>query len=181
MEEFTQFSDITTADERNLFFAVIDQSSGTSRKLAIKDIYNSINSIELAEPVPDSIRSQFNIAKNLAVYSWFSYSFHQVSEMKAFATVENALKCVLGKHKKGFCGLLIKAVRLGLIKDNGFTHIAKPNGPESIEYSEKLPEIMSKLRNNLAHGGTTLHPGSVKNLLICSEVINQLYENELNK
>jgi hypothetical protein len=180
MEHFTEFSQITTPDERNLFFVVVDEKTGESRKKSFEDIYHSVAQIELVTSVPDKIRSQFNIAKNLAVYSWFSYPFHQLSEMKAFSTVEDALKCVLGKHKHGFRGLLKKAVRLGIIKDQGFSHIPTPEDPASIEYSEKLPEIISKLRNGLAHGGATLHPGSIMNLRICSELINQLYEYELN-
>lgn len=49
--------------------------------------------ITLSDSVPKEIVSQFNIARNLAVYSWFSYSFHQVSEMKAFSAVEHLKIC----------------------------------------------------------------------------------------
>ena len=181
MEHFTELDQIKNPDERNLFFVLVNEETGESRGISLEDIHYSVSQIELVEAVPDSIRSQFNIAKNLAVYSWFSYPFHQISEMKAFSSVEDALKCVLGKHKHGFKGLLKKAVCLGLLRDGGFSHIPKPENPASNEYSQTLPEIMPRLRNNLAHGSTTLQPGSITNLRICSEVINQLYENELNK
>ncbi|MDH5572969.1 MAG: hypothetical protein OEY89_14490 [Gammaproteobacteria bacterium] len=177
MDEFTKFTEIFEPDDRNSNYVITDKNTGESRYLTFNDIYERIKDIELDEIVPDSIRSQFNIAKNLAVYSWFEYSFHQISEMKAFSTTEDALKCVLGKNKKGFCGLLKKAVNMGLIKDRGFYHIPKPEDSESIEYSQKLPKLMSNFRNNLAHGGTTIYPSAIHNLLVCRDIINQLYLN----
>ena len=175
MEEFIKLDQITEPDKRSGLFASINEKTGEVRKMSLIDVYHSVSQIELAEAIPDSIRSQFNIAKNLAVYSWFSYPFHQIAEMKAFSTVEDALKCRLRKDKCSFRGLLKKAIKQGLIRDSGFSHIPVSKNPESIEYSRELPETMSELRNNLAHGGTTLHPDSAPTLKICSEVINQLY------
>jgi len=177
MEEFTKLNEIFEPDDRNLHYVITNQETGETRYLTFKDTYEKIKGIELDYVVPDKIKSQFNIAKNLAVYSWYEYSFHQISEMKAFSTTEDALKCVLGKNSKGFCSLLKKAVNMGLIKDSGFYHILEPDDPESIEYSQKLPKLISNFRNNLAHGGTTLYPSAIHNLLICRDVINQLYLN----
>ncbi len=177
MEEFKEFNQLLSPDDRNLYFCVTNTSTGESRSLTLDDIYSSVNEINLLDVVPDDIQSQFNIAKNLAVYSWFSYPLHQISEMKAFSTVEQALKCCLGKHKYGFKGLLKKAVQLGMLKDQGYRHISTPNDSSCIEYVSKLPDIMPSLRNSLAHGGTTLHPDSITNLQICCDTINQLYKN----
>jgi len=181
MEELKKLQELQSPDQRNLYYCVINKITGEQRPIDVKDIYYSVERIELSTKVPEDIISQFNVARNLAIYSWFSYSFHQVSEMKAFATVEMALRERLGRHKCGFKGLVKKAVNLGLIKDSGFSHIEAPEDPNSTEYSAKLPDIMPSLRNSLAHGSTTLHPGSVNNLAICADFINQLYENEFNK
>ena len=180
MEEFKNLDQVLSPDDRNLFFCVTNTSTGETRSLTLEDIYYSVNEIKLAVVVPDDIQSQFNIAKNLAVYSWYSYPLHQISEMKAFSTVEQALKCCLGKHKHGFRGLLKKAVRLGMLNDDGYSHIPKSKDTNCNDYCSKLPDIMSSLRNSLAHGGTTLHPGSISNLRICCDTINQLYQNEHN-
>jgi len=57
--------------------------------------------------------------------------------------------------------------------------------PTEIEVAEALADLdivrgitstANKLRNNLAHGSTTLHPNSMSTLKIVSEVINQLFE-----
>ena len=113
------------------------------------------------------------------MYTWHSYSFHQVSELKAYSCVEMALKDRLGKHKNGFRGLIKKAVSTGLIRDEGFRVISEPN--ESNEYSQQLIDIIPGLRNELAHGSTTLHPDAVGTLQWCADFINQLYENEFTK
>jgi len=181
MEKLKKLEELHNPDKRNLVYGVIDRDTGEQRSLDVTDIYSSVEAIDLSAKVPESIRSQFNVAKNLAIYSWFSYSFHQTAEMKAFSTVEMALKDRLGKHKYGLKRLIKRSVDVALIKDSGFSHIAKPENPNSTEYSQDLPKIMSSLRNSLAHGSTMLHPFSVDTLVICADFINQLYENEFDK
>lgn len=178
MEEFKLLASLTNPDERNLYWAVIDRSTGTSRRLELEDIYNSVSEISLDEIVPEDIRSQFNVAKNVAVYSWYCYPFHQVCEMKAYSTVEYALKERLEKNYP-FPKLITKAINFGLIQDTGFSHLRKPVDEDSVEYCKSLIDIMPKLRNGLAHGGTTLHAGAVGTLRICADFINQLYRNEI--
>ena len=173
LEKFKLLSKITEPDSRNQHYVVTNTKTGESRPMTIEDVYQSVKSISLSESVPDSIKSQFNVAKNLAVYSWFSYSFHQIAEMKAYSVVEAALKMKLGTHKNGFRGLIKKAVNTGLIKDSGFQHIKSDE--ESVQYSSQLPGLMSGFRNNLAHGSTKLYPGSVTDLRICADFINQLF------
>ena len=182
MEELKKLEELHNPDKRNLVYGVIDRDTGKQRSLDVTDVYSSVEGIGLSAKVPESIRSQFNEARNLAIYSWFSYSFHQIAEMKAFSTVEMALRDRLGNHKKSGLKRLIKmSVNVGLVKDSGFSHIAKPESPSSTEYSQHLPKIMSSLRNSLAHGSTMLHPFSADTLVICADFINQLYENESNR
>lgn len=178
MEEFKLLASLTNPDERNLFWVAIDPSAGTSRSLTLDDIYDSVSEISLDDIVPENIKSQFNVAKNVAVYSWYCYSFHQVCEMKAYSTVEFALKQRLAK-KFPLPKLINKAINFGLIKDAGFSHLRKPVDEDSVEYCKSLVGIMPKLRNGLAHGGTTLRPGAVRTLRICADFINQLYRNEV--
>lgn len=180
MEEFKSYDSLTEPDERNSFWCVIDNDSGDTRPLSLEDVYHSISSVSLDSTIPDDIASQFNVAKNVAAYSWYCYPFHQVCEMKAYATVEYALKQRLDRQWP-FPKLIKKSISWGLIKDKGFSHLKESMNEDSIEYSKSLIEIMPALRNGLAHGGTTLHPGSVSTLRICADFINQLYRNEINK
>jgi hypothetical protein len=179
MEEFKSYDSLLDPDERNSYWCIEDTSSGVTRSLSLEDVYNSISEISLDAVIPEDIKSQFNVAKNVAAYSWFCYPFHQVCEMKVYATVECALKQRLGKEWP-FPKLIKKAINWGLITDKGFSHIAEPEDEASVEYSKSLVEIMPELRNGLAHGGTTLHPGAVSTLKICADFINQLYRNEIN-
>lgn len=175
MEEFKKLEELNKPDERNLYYRLMNMDTGESRRICVEDVYRAIETIILNENVPEDVVSQFSVAKNLALYSWYSYPFHQISEMKAFSCVELALKIKVGKEIRGLSTLIKKALSLGLIKDNGFRHI-KVNRDNPVQYSEMLPKLIPKLRNELAHGSTTLHTGSIMNLQICADLINQLYE-----
>ena len=92
MEEFKAIHELTEPDERNRFFVTQDPEGGCSRPLELKDVYDDVAAITLESFVPEDVISQFNVARNLCVYSWYSYSFHQIVEGKSFATIEQALK-----------------------------------------------------------------------------------------
>lgn len=104
---------------------VVNLQTGDETKYTIEDLYKDVESIVLSESVPDDVKSQFNVARNLALYTWFCYSFHQVSDLKAFSTLEMALRIRLGKSetKSGLQRLVRKAIELGWIKDGDFSHI----------------------------------------------------------
>jgi len=176
MEKLKKLDEIKFPDRRTTVFILIDRQTGKKRDLLLEDIYEDVESIQLHGGVPDDVRSQFNVARNLAIYTWFCYAFHQVSEIKAYSTLEMALRVKFGGGKNGFKKLLIEAVNSGLIKDRGFRHIREGlEDTNSTSYVGRLPEIMPKLRNDLAHGSTMLHPGSYMNLQICADFINQLF------
>ena len=92
METLKKFEEINLPDRRNKYYVIINRESGEKRNLELKDFYFEIESIKINDEAPEQIRSQFNIARNLAIYTWFCYPFHQISEMKAFSTVDYALK-----------------------------------------------------------------------------------------
>lgn len=73
--------DITTPDERHQF------TVGT-----LDDLHAELSSINLHSGVPAEIRQHFETAKNVALYTWFVYRFHQVAEMQAYSSLEMALR-----------------------------------------------------------------------------------------
>ncbi len=58
----------------------------------IKSIHRILDGITLNNQVPNSVRQLFETAKNLSLYSWYVYRFHQVSETVAYSALELALK-----------------------------------------------------------------------------------------
>lgn len=189
MEELKNFENIELPDERQKFFAVLDSTSGQDRPLSLHDIYQNASDIKLHENVPEIIRSHFATAQNLLVYSWFFYPFNVTAELLAYITVEFALKeRFKPTEKQSFKSLVKLAIKHGLVKDEGFSHInVRPGLDENTEqkvnsasletksYSEILTENIPSLRNELAHGSRTLHPNGVTTVRICSEFINQLF------
>ena len=180
MEEFKAIHEITEPDERNRFFVTQDPEGGCSRPLELNDVYDDVAAITLESFVPEDVISQFNVARNLCVYSWYSYSFYQIAEGKSFATIEQALKIKLDAKKGGLSNLLQKAVAKGLIKDRGFSHVVTSDD-DPTKYSRALAKTLPKLRNELAHGSRTLHPGSISSLRIAADLINQLFDSADSK
>jgi hypothetical protein len=181
MENLKKLEEITLPDRRNTCFVLINQKTGRQRKFRLEDLYEAVKSMELHQGVPEDVRSQFNVARNVALYSWFCYPFHNVANMKTYATLEMALRIKFGQEdtKKGLYKLVETAVKQGLIKDKHFSHIkGKLKDLESTCYVERLPEITSFLRNTGAHGSTMLYNGSILNLHICADFINQIFRKE---
>lgn len=68
-------------DERQLSFAA-----------SLEERHAALDEIVLNEAVPLDVRQLFETAKNLTLYSWFVYRFHQVSELVSFSALEMALR-----------------------------------------------------------------------------------------
>lgn len=180
MEKLKKLEEITLPDNRNTFSVIISQQTGERGEYGIEDLYGEIKLIELHEVVPEDIRSQFNVARNLSLYTWFCYSFHNVSTLKAYSTVEMALRIRLDKPEKEKTSLrkmMREAVDKGLIKDRYVGQIMEQSlDSQSKPFVEVLPDAIAYLRNLDAHGSTALGPWSVMILRICTDFINRLFD-----
>ena len=58
----------------------------------LEDNHAELNDIVLNDAVPLEVRQLFETAKNLSLYSWFVYRFHQVAELVSFTALEMALR-----------------------------------------------------------------------------------------
>lgn len=184
---------------------------------SLSERHRTLNEINLHPGVPVEVRQSFETAKNLCLYTWFVYRFHQVTELQAYVTLEMALRTkfisqyprekvpTLARllktaeedrwiNNERFPSLMFRAKRNAWDRKN--FELARKHDfdlypemvcqePTDIEIAQALAEIdivggiantANKLRNNLAHGSTTLHPNSMSTLKIVSEVINQLFE-----
>ena len=125
-----------------------------------------VDSVQLNPSAPADVQRNFNRAKNLSLYAWYVYDFHQVAEMDAISTLEMALKqkfkeCDVSSSQ-GLKNLLSKSVKLGWL---------------SSELGMR-GRAMADYRNCLAHGTTALHERSTRTLEVCAMCINELYTYE---
>lgn len=176
MEDLKPFDKLLDPDDRWAYFSTVNRETGERKPYALRDRYEGVHEAELPCCVPEEIRSEFNVARMLCVYAWLYYPFHSMAELKAFATVELALRVRFPELKKGvgLKVLLGHAVAQGVLTDKGFSHIhADEKSPQS--YAQQLPELIPTLRNALAHGNVQLHPGSIFTVRNCCEIIRQLF------
>lgn len=168
MEEFKTLEKLTEIDERHLLEAQI-----TGGVLSLKKLHAALSQVTLNDCAPEAVRSQFNVARNMAVYTYFCYSLAPEVHMKTFSVMEMALRIFYGGDEKTNLKALVgRAVEQGCLTDSGF-RVANDD-PEN-SYCKELVSIFPKLRNSLAHGSSMLVPNSVEPVEICADFINQLF------
>lgn len=110
--------ELTTPDPRNLVFSS-----------TIEERHAFLSSIILKETVPVEVKQLFETAKNLSLYSWFVYRFHQASEMIAFSSTELALKIRFklenptNKRRTAFSELINHAINNHWVAKENFSKI----------------------------------------------------------
>ena len=172
MESIKRLDEILKPDFRNSIRS-ISIPGQAPRPVQLEDIHSWISDITLNENVPEGIRTQFAQAQNLGIYAWFCYQFHTTSELAAFSAVEMALKHKYNSRST-FANLIKRAAQDELITDQGFS-VGRNREPDGRRYVDVLSEVMPQLRNDLAHGSTTIHPFSYTSLHICADFINQVF------
>lgn len=98
MEEFKSLDEVTTVGQRNTYFALRNRVTGETRPQELKDHYESVDRFVLTEAVPEKVRSHFNTAKNVLLYTWFAYDFFPVAELQALSVLELALRERIGEE-----------------------------------------------------------------------------------
>lgn len=158
MEQLKRLEDICRPDERYSNRVDLDHTTGTATPMTVESIYSLVEPIRLNATAPEQVRSHFEVARNLAVYSWFVYSFHEVAVMQAMASLEMAARAKTGESETPFKNLLEK-----LFPGSEFAP------------GISLGKAITYFRNELAHGSSMLTGQSVMFLHRCSELINELY------
>lgn len=158
MEQLKLLEDIYRPDQRYADRVDLDLTTGTATPMTAGSIYSLVEPIRLNGSVPEDVRSHFEVARNLAVYSWFVYSFHEVAVLRAMASLEMAARAKTGEAKTPFKNLLEKLFP-GRELAPGVT----------------IGKAVTYFRNELAHGSTMMTGQSVMFLQHCAELINELY------
>lgn len=169
MEEFKTLEELTEMDEKHRLLGAISGSvpslEGMHKYLA-KELLN--------DEVPDEIRGQFNVAKNMALYSYFFYALAPEVHLKTYTIIEHALRIKVNPKRPMMLKALVNhAVSQRWVTDAGFRHLDNPS-PNN-DWCKSLPEVISSLRNSQAHGSTMLIGDCLHHISACSDFINQLF------
>lgn len=203
MDTLRPLDEVAKPDERWANFGYPDPVDFSFRPIELSERHTAIAAISLTPCVPEHIREHFETAKNLLLYAWFVYRFIPVAELHAYSTVEMALKDRATQESlraRTLRPLLKIAIERGWIVDEAFSNVRRereamerewewrhqlglvptPEENDSQRYCKMLLDSMPYLRNDLAHGSKTLHPGGVGTLAICADLINQLFKEQLS-
>ncbi|TAL18310.1 hypothetical protein EPN96_02065 [bacterium] len=175
IEKFKKFEELNKPDIRHLLCNQV-----FAYKVTLESLYADVSAESITSNAPEEIISNFNILKNLVVYSWFCYSFQQIAHHQSYIIIEHALRikaCAKDKSP-GLKKLISSAIENEWINDSGFRHINEDmlNSADNTEYCKQLVVSLPKLRNCNAHGSNSLWPFPVMSLRICADLINQLFK-----
>lgn len=190
MESVKTSQTITEPDERRLLYVIINQKSGSERRVSFADIETRVAGVVFPVETPDDVRNHLTTAKNLLLYSWYYYPFSDTATLQCSLAVECALRLRLkAKPRDTLSWLLKEAIRKNIIKETGFprwsAHIAgmrKIHGSDvalsTPSLLEVLVEVFPSFRNTLAHGVTFFADSGFLSLNISADIIDQLFRNE---
>lgn len=155
--------------------ALVTLDIGGWRPIGIRDYHTQLEALRVTDVVPEAVREQFDVARNLMLYGWFVYEFYTVASNHALACLEYGLReaCQIVNggmnpcaKKPGLRCYLKKATKLGLI----------PAG----KYHDKLDFLLSSVRNSIAHGGRTLlnYAMAMATLEVVADLLNDVFSSE---
>jgi transcriptional regulator with XRE-family HTH domain len=197
VEQLKTLAEVSMPDSRRLGWSIRNHATGEIRPLQFSDHYRAIEGITLDEAVPESIRTLFNTARNVLLYSWQVYRFTVVAELQAYATLEYALRERMGiggnSDGPGLAKLLKRAARERLLSDDTFATLrSHPQWPvftgnsfidanadrqvvEARGHVAILSEALPMLRNTLAHGSSSVWPDALATFRLIAVAINWMY------
>jgi hypothetical protein len=158
----------------------------------------------LHKGVPQDIATQFEVARNLMLYSYFVFEFQTQAEFQAYAALEFALRERFDRptiqKKRGneilnipvmLKGLLQRAVDENLLQPEKFPSFAWTNQLRKFhaermghkvepisakEWLELIQKHIKGQRDHLAHGNPHLWlPSSFDQIERCADIINALF------
>lgn len=104
----------------------------------------------LNDEVAGVIKGQFNVAKNMALYSYFCCALALEVHLKTYTVIEQALRLRANPKKSMMLKALINhAVSQRWIKDSGFRLIKDPSSNN--EWCKSMVGVIPSLRNSKAH------------------------------
>lgn len=173
MEQLKSLEELTKMDEKHRLMGAF---CGVVPNL--EKMHDLLSKEHLNSNVPDEIKGQFNVARNMALYSYFFYALAPEVHLKTYTVIEYALKLKVRPRKHMMLGKLLDiALQEGWISDGGFRHI-KNTSPDN-DWCKAMLKGIANLRNSQAHGSSMLVGDCIDQISVCADFINQLFpENE---
>ncbi len=149
-DEFKPLAEVLLSDVRQTFWVRL-QSDGTSRGVQLEDLHKRMSELNLNSTVPEDVRTGFDTARNLLLYSWFVYRFQTVAELQAYATLEFALGKRLqaegSGHIKNLSPRLNHAVQKGWLRADG-VRIYRQKSESRRRYAEEQEQFFKEFLKN---------------------------------
>lgn len=169
MEEFKSLNELMEMDRKHKLMGGV-----TGSLPSLERMHKCLASEVLNEEVPDEIKGQFNVAKNMAIYSYFFYALASEVHLKTYTIIEHALRLRVKSNKRMMLKALINhAVSQRWISDAGFRHITSPSS--SNEWCKSMVDAIPNLRNSQAHGSSMLVGDCLHHISSCTDFVNQLF------
>ena len=168
MNSFKEFDEILSIDKQHLFMMKLG-----GKTIELESYHREIAHIKLHSGVPQTINGQFNIARNMALYTFFFYSLGSEVQLKTYTIIEHALRIKANRQDLMLRQLLIMANQKNWLCDARFRHIKEPDLDN--HYCDSLPKVLPQLRNESAHGVPPLVWDCVGHIEKCADLVNQLF------
>lgn len=174
MEEIKKLEELTRMDEKHRLMGAVCGAVPDLEKM------HQLLSLErLNDEVPDVIKGQFNVARNMALYTFFFYALAPEVHLKTYTLMEHALKLKVKPTKHLMLKKLLRiAIEKEWISDAGFRHIEHPS--EDNTWCKAMLKGIPDLRNLQAHGSSMLVGDCIQHISICADFINQLFPGSIN-
>jgi hypothetical protein len=170
MEEFKSLEELTKMDPQHLLH------NDQGRALSLEDMHDRLSKDILNVRVPNEIKDQFNIIKNMALYSFFCASLSTEVQQKTYSLIEYALRLkIQPKKPMMFKALMQHALNEQWISDKGFRHVKI----ESVDNQackamiRQFPTLqtLSELGSHIVMSNDRC----LEHVAICCDFINQIY------
>ncbi len=169
MEELKRVEELTKIDQRHM-----SATAFSSEPPCLEKMYQFLSHETLTPNVPNSIKSQFNTIKNMALYSFYYYALSSEVQLKSYAIIEHALRIKIRPKKPMTLKSLINhAITQGWISDQGFRNVGKAC-PENT-WCKSMAQLIPSLRNLQTHETSLLTGDCLKTISICADFLNQLF------
>jgi len=189
-------AEVSCADPR--FRSMVVENEKGIRSFDLADLHRRLSDSLLNATVPPDVKTSFETARNLLLYTWFVYEFQTVAELQAYGTLELALRLRRGrradeKRLSSLSKLLDEAIAAGwfdaaepicharMIRYQGwyrqfFSTTSTASPLPSKEWFRRVVAAVPDQRNHIAHGNPKLYlSGAFECLEFCATLINSLF------
>ena len=174
MEELKALHQLSEMDEKHKLMGKVCGSVPDLEKM-----HKYLSMEVLNDEVPNEIKGQFNVAKNMALYTYYFYALAPEVHLKTFTIIEYAIRLKAKPKKKLMLRELIElAVNKGWVNDAGFRHLDNPSSDN--QWCKSMIDVIPDLRNSQAHGSSMLVGDCLHYISSCADFVNQLFPNAKN-